>query len=96
MVSMQANEHPKQQRILFGDEADAYAFWKDKEFKTYAVDLVTGSGRKRKIIHTMYVRARDKKAAEACAKANDVRRIPKPFYYPRLAGPRELGCTRQN
>lgn len=83
----------KQQRILFGDEADAHAFWKDKEWKTYAVDLVSGSGKKRKIIHTMYVRARDPKGAQACAKDNDIRRTPMPFYYPRLAGPKELGCT---
>lgn len=85
-----------QQRILFGDEADAHAYWQDREWKTYAVDLVTGSGKKRKVIHTMYVRARDSDGAEVCAKANDIRRTPAPFYYPRLAGPRELGCTSLN
>lgn len=31
---------PQQERMLFGDEADAHAFWKDKEWKTYAVDLI--------------------------------------------------------
>lgn len=85
-----------QQRILFGDEADAHAYWKDREWKTYAVDLVTGAGKKRKVIHTMYVRARDSHGAEVCAKDNDIRRTPRPFYYPRLAGPRELGCTSLN
>ena len=82
-----------QQRILFGDEADAHAYWKNREWKTYAVDLVTGSGKKRKVIHTMYVRARDEEGARECARENDVHRSPKPFYCPRLAGPRELGCT---
>ena len=83
-----------QGRVLLGDEADAYAFWKDKEFKTFAVDLVTGQGRKRKVVHTMYVRARDAVGAVACARANDfICRKPRPYYSARLAGPRELGCT---
>ncbi len=80
-----------QQRILFGDEADAHAYWKNREWKTYAVDLVTGSGKIRKV--TMYVRARDEEGARECARENDVHRSPKLFNCPRLAGPRELGCT---
>jgi hypothetical protein len=84
---------PKQERMLFGDEADAHAFWKDKEFKVFAVDLVQGNGKKRKVIRTMYVRARTAKGAAECAKANDWSPRPKPYYSPRLAGPRELGCT---
>lgn len=78
---------------MFGDEADAHTFWKDKEFKTYAVDLVVGKGKKQKVIHTMYVRARTGKGAAECAKENDWSRKPKPYYVPRLAGPSELGCT---
>ncbi|WP_247868550.1 MULTISPECIES: hypothetical protein [unclassified Pseudomonas] len=84
---------PKQERMLFGDEADAHAFWKDKEFKTFAVDLVQGSGKKRKVIRTMYVRSRTARGAAECAKANDWSTRPKPYYSPRLAGPRELGCS---
>ncbi|KPB36945.1 MULTISPECIES: hypothetical protein [Pseudomonas syringae group] len=84
---------PKQERMLFGDEADAHAFWKDKEFKVFAVDLVQGNGKKRKVIRTMYVRARTAKGAAECAKANDWSPRPKPYYSPRLAGPWELGCT---
>ncbi|MDU8545711.1 hypothetical protein [Pseudomonas syringae group sp. J248-6] len=84
---------PKQARMLFGDEADAHAFWKDKEWKTYAVDLVRGNGKKQKLVRTMYVRARTAKGAAECAKANDWSTKPKPYYVPRLAGPRELGCT---
>ncbi len=83
-----------QQRLLFGDEADAYEYWKDKEWKTHAVDLMVGSGKKRKIIATMYVRARDSAGAAKTAKYFDIRRSPRPSYHPRLAGPRELGCTR--
>ena len=84
---------PRQERMLFGDEADAHAFWKDKEWKTYAVDLVQGRGKKEKVIRTMYVRARTGIGAATCAKDNDWSRNPKPRYVARLAGPRELGCT---
>ncbi|GKQ28713.1 hypothetical protein PSTH68_04360 [Pseudomonas syringae pv. theae] len=84
---------PRQQRMLFGDEADAHAYWKDKEFKVYAVDLIQGRGKKEKVAHTMYVRARTGLGAATCAKENDWSRNPKPRYVARLAGPRELGCT---
>jgi len=84
---------PRQERMLFGDEADAHAFWKDKEWKTFAVDLIAHTGRKQKVIHTMYVRARTSADAAQCAKDNDWTRKPKPRYVARLAGPRELGCT---
>lgn len=89
------NEIQKQERMLFDDEADAHAYWKERELKVYAVDLLTGSGKKRKVIHTMYVRARNAEGARDCAKFNDFRRKPRPYYSPRLAGPRELGCTRK-
>jgi hypothetical protein len=62
---------PKQERMLFGDEADVHAFWKDKEFKTFTVDLVQGNGKKQKVIRTIYVRSRTSKVAAECAKAND-------------------------
>jgi hypothetical protein len=84
---------PKQERMLFGDEADAHAFWKNKEWKTYAVDLVQGRGKKEKVVRTMYVRARTGLGAATCAKENDWSRNPKPRYVARLAGPVELGCT---
>jgi hypothetical protein len=88
-----ATSAPRQQRMLFGDEADAHAYWKDKEFKVYAVDLIQGRGKKEKVAHTMYVRARTGLGAAACAKENDWSRNAKPRYVARLAGPRELGCT---
>lgn len=84
---------PRQEPMLFGDEADAHAFWKDKEWRTYAVDLIQGRGKKERVVHTMYVRARTGRDAASCAKENDWSRNPKPRYAARLAGPRELGCT---
>ncbi|MCK9709875.1 hypothetical protein [Pseudomonas syringae] len=83
----------KQQRMFFGDEADAHAYWAHREWKTFAVDLIIWSGNKRTLLHTMYVRARDDAGAVDCAVKNDIRRKPKPRYFPRLAGPVELGCT---
>ncbi|MHB9376228.1 hypothetical protein ACYHMY_28470 (plasmid) [Pseudomonas amygdali pv. morsprunorum] len=88
-----ATPAPQQQRMLFGDEADAHAYWKDKDLKVYAVDLIQGRGKKEKVAHTMYVRARTGLGAATCAKENDLSRNPKPRYVARLAGPRELGCT---
>ncbi|MBD8577532.1 hypothetical protein IFU04_25165 [Pseudomonas syringae] len=82
-----------QQRMLFGDEAVAHAFWKDKEWKTFAVDLITYTGNKQRVIHTMYVRARTGEEAASCAKENDRLRTPRTRYVARLAGPIELGCT---
>lgn len=86
----------KQQRMFFGDEADAHAYWANREWKTFAVDLVTLSGNKRTLVHTMYVRARDNAGAIKCAVKNDISRKPKTRYCPRLAGPAELGCTPCN
>jgi hypothetical protein len=80
--------------VLFGDGADAHVFWKDKDWKTFAVELIEHRGNKPKVIHTMYVRARTGAAAAICAKANDMQRRPKARYVARLAGPRELGCAR--
>ncbi|MDU8389147.1 hypothetical protein [Pseudomonas syringae] len=88
-----ASPAPLQQRMLFGDEADAHAYWKDKDLKVYAVDLIQGRGKKEKVAHTMYVRARTGLGAAICAKENDWSRNRKPRYVARLAGPRELGCT---
>lgn len=34
-----------QGRLLFGDEADAVAYWKDKEWKKWAVDVTAGPPR---------------------------------------------------
>lgn len=87
---------PRQERMLFGDEADAHAFWKDKEWKTFAVDVFQFQSNKQKKIYTMYVRARTSAAAAICAKDNDRRGKPAPRYVARLAGPAELGCTPSN
>lgn len=79
----------REERMLFGDEADAHAFWKDKEWKTFAVDLIMHQGNKPKLLHTMYVRARTGAVAAVCTKANDMQRKPRARYVARFAGPRE-------
>ena len=57
------------------------------------MDLIEHQGKKQKVIHTMYVRARTGGGAALCVKENDTARKPKPGYVARLAGPRELDCT---
>jgi hypothetical protein len=79
---------------LFNDAALAREYWKDREIKVYAVDIVVYERNERKVVHTMYVRARDTEGAKETARLNDVfSRAKKPYYRARLAGPMELGCT---
>ncbi|WP_157646509.1 hypothetical protein [Burkholderia ubonensis] len=84
----------KQQRILFPDEADAIAFWSDKEIKIWAVDIAAGPERRPTYRHTYYARARTADRAIECVKRDLLRRVPGALYRARLAGPRELGCHR--
>lgn len=79
---------------LFNDAALAREYWESREIKVYAVDIVVWEGNVRKVVHTMYVRARDEEGAKLTAKLNDAySKAKKPYYKPRLAGPHELGCV---
>ncbi|RQX95032.1 hypothetical protein [Burkholderia stagnalis] len=84
----------KQQRFLFPDEADAIAYWSDKEIKIWAVDIAAGPERRPTYRHTYYARARTADRAIECVKRNLIRRVAGARYRARLAGPRELGCHR--
>ena len=46
-----------QQRLIFPDEADAIAYWRGREFKTWAVDVQAGPARRPSYRQTVYVRA---------------------------------------
>lgn len=77
-----------------GDHAEAVAYWADREWKKWAVDVVAAVSSGTKFGFTMYVRARTADAARECAKKNLYRPIPVGAeLVTRLAGPRELGCT---
>lgn len=77
-----------------GDHALALRCWADKEWKKWAVDVVSGSGRKPSFGRTIYVLARTAESAVACARRNMYERVPRGAQFrARLAGPHELGCT---
>lgn len=84
-------------RFLLPDEADAAdarAYWADKEFKKWAVDVAAGPEKRPTYCQTFYARARTADAAIACVKRNMIRTIARARFRARLAGPRELGCVR--
>ena len=83
-----------QGRLLFGDEADAVAYWRGHEWKKWAVDVIAGPVKRPTYRTTYYARARTAEAAVACVQRNLVKRPPGGARFSaRLAGPRELGCV---
>lgn len=80
-------------RFIFGDEADAIAYWRDKEWKKFAVDVTAGPEKRPTFRETLYVRARTPEAAIECAKRNIFRKPARARFVARLAGPVELGCV---
>lgn len=82
-----------QTRFMFQDEADAHDYWREKEFKKFAVDVRTGRVRNASTRITVYVRARTHDAAIACARRNLKPARPSAQYVARLAGSHELGCV---
>lgn len=83
-----------QGRLLFGDEADAVAYWRGQEWKKWAVDVIAGPAKRPTYRTTHYARARTAEAAIACVKRNLLKRPPRGARFSaRLAGPRELGCV---
>ena len=47
-----------QQGFIFPDEADAIAYWRGREIRTWAVDVQAGPTRRPSYRQTVYVRAR--------------------------------------
>ena len=83
-----------QQRLIFPDEADAIAYWRGREFKTWAVDVQAGPPRRPSYRQTVYVRARTGTAAAEVARREIYPASPRSAQWrSHLAGPRELGCV---
>lgn len=83
-----------QGRLLFGDEADALAYWQDKEWKKWAIDVTAGPHKRPTYRNTFYARAKTAEDAIACTKRNMIGKPPRGARFTaRLAGPRELGCV---
>ncbi|WP_157903448.1 hypothetical protein [Cupriavidus malaysiensis] len=83
-----------QRALPFGDAADAEAYWRDKEWKKWTVDVTAGPEKRPTYHATFYARARTAERAIVCVQANMVSRPPRGARFSaRLAGPRELGCV---
>ncbi len=78
---------------LTQDEADADAYWADKEFKTFAVDVTAGPERRPTYRQTFYARARRPEGAIRATQREAIGLPARARYRARLAGPRELGCV---
>lgn len=77
----------------FYTDPESAAYWRDKEWKKWAVHLATGPESRPTSQAVVYVRARTKARAEACGLANSP--LPgKVRARARLATWRELGCVR--
>lgn len=83
-----------QHRFLFDEEAEAEQYWKNKEFKKFAVDAIARFGtKKQSVLRTYYARARDHAGAILAIKAQAYDIPARVRLVARLATPRELGCV---
>lgn len=93
MTQRKYNRRVAAPHISVSDAAVAVAFWRDKEWKTWAVDIVAGPTKKPTYCARWYARARCGETAIACVQRNLISRPPRGARFTaRLAGPRELGC----
>lgn len=79
--------------ILSKDHADAIAYWRDKEWKKFAVDVVAGPRSRPTYRNTFYACARTGERAIACVKREAIGLPKRAQFVARLAGPSELGCV---
>lgn len=80
--------------IYFSDIAAAAAYWRDRPWKKWRVDITAGLDRRPSFARTFYAAGRDCGAAERAVRANTVGLIPRRARFSvRLAGPQELGCV---
>lgn len=77
----------------YQDAADAAAYWRDHEFKKFAVDVTAGPRRRPTHASTWYARARTAARAIECVKREACGLPARARFSARLAGPRELGCV---
>lgn len=75
------------------DAADADVYWRTREFKVFAVDVVAGKDRRPSFGGTFYARARTAEGAISTVKRQAAELPRQARFRARLAGPRELGCV---
>ncbi|MEM5387897.1 hypothetical protein VSR68_30545 [Paraburkholderia phymatum] len=89
-----ASVRAPQQRFVFQDEADAIAYWADKEFKKWAIDVTAGPEKHPTYSRTFYACARTSGRAIECVRRDMLHKPAGARFRARLAGPRELGCVK--
>lgn len=83
-----------QGHLIHQDQIDARAYWADKEWKKWAVDITAGPEKKPTYSRTFYCGARTSAGAiEAVKRDLPIKPPSRARYAARLAGPRELGCV---
>lgn len=80
-------------KLFLDGDFDAEAFWRDKPFKKWVVEVGRWNGRFR-AAQTLYVSAKTQEGAETTAKANTIV-AGRLSVHARLATPRDLGCTKE-
>lgn len=75
------------------DRKAAILYWRDKEFKVFAVDVTAGPVKRPTYANTWYARARTQERAIECVKRQAFFLPARGRYTARLAGPHELGCV---
>lgn len=82
-----------QHALMRPDYYDGVAYWKDREFKKYAVHVVVGPDRRPTSERISFALARTPAAAAEAVKRNTLK-PGRARFLARLAGPHELGCVR--
>lgn len=83
-----------QGRLMHQDQVDAAAYWADKEWKKWAVDITAGLEKKPTYARTFYCGAKTLAGAiETVKRDMPIKPPARARYAARLAGPRELGCV---
>lgn len=75
------------------DEEDAARYWRDREVKVFAVQVLAGPRKRPTFDCIYYARARTGAGAISAVKRGAVGLPKRAEYGVRLAGPRELGCV---
>jgi hypothetical protein len=75
------------------DALDAERYWRDREWKKYAVDVSAGPERRPTFQRTFYAHCRSGERAIATVKTTAISLPSRARFVVRLAGPRELGCV---
>lgn len=80
--------------VFTSDICAAGAYWRDRTYKKWRVDVTAGPAKRPTFARTYYAGGVDRDAAGRAVRRHLVGLIPRNAHLAiRLAGPRELGCV---